>query len=115
MAFLLTFALIIVAVALIGRALTTVVDIAQLSLPNKVAGTLFGVMRKTFVLSVVLNILFAAHQRAWAPSLDMQQDSVMFGPIRAIAPTIVPALGETKWVKRALEDLEREVGNTGME
>ncbi len=105
--FLVTVVGILVAVSLIGRALTKVVDVAQLSLPNKVAGLFFGVLRKVFVLSVVLNILFAKHLSAWAPSSEVQERSLVFGPLRAFAPAIFPALGETKWVKKALEDLRR--------
>lgn len=108
-AFLLTVIIILVAVHLIGRALTQVVDMAQLSLPNKVAGTLFGALRKAFVLSVLLNILFAKHDSAWAPSLEVQKESVLFKPLRAFAPLIIPALGETKWVKKAFDDLKTEV------
>ncbi len=105
-AFLLTVVLILVLVHLLGRMLTTVVDIAQLSLPNKVAGTLFGALRKAFVLSVVLNVFYAKHQSAWAPSLKVQQESVLFEPLRAFAPAVIPALGETKWVKRAIDQVK---------
>lgn len=108
-AFLLTVLIILVLVHLLGRVLTKVIDIAQLSLPNKVAGTLFGALRKAFVLSVLLNVLYAKHQSAWAPSLDVQQKSVLFEPLRAVAPAIIPALGESKWVKRAVEQVKEEV------
>ncbi len=110
--FLITVIIILVLVNLLGRALTKVIDIAQLSLPNKVAGTLFGAVRKVFVLSVVLNILFAKHDSAWAPSLEAQRRSVLFEPLRAVAPAIIPALGRTKWVKKAIEDVKREVSGS---
>lgn len=108
-AFLLTVLLILVLVHLIGRALTKVVDIAQLSLPNKVAGTVFGALRKAFVLSALFNILFATNGSVWAPSLQVQEKSVLCGPLRTFAPIIIPALGETKWVKKALDELKTEV------
>ena len=108
-AFLLTVLIILVLVHLLGRALNKVVDIAQLSLPNKVAGTLFGALRKAFVLSVVLNVLYAKHLSAWAPSLEAQQKSVLFEPLRAFAPAVIPALGETKWVKRAIDQVKAGV------
>jgi membrane protein required for colicin V production len=108
-AFLITVLIILVLVYLLGRALTKVVDIVQLSLPNKVAGTFFGALRKAFVLSVVLNVLYAKHQSAWAPSLEAQQKSVLFEPLRAFAPAIIPALGESKWGKKAIDQVKEEL------
>ncbi|HMU12619.1 MAG TPA: CvpA family protein [Flavobacteriales bacterium] len=106
--FLVTVIGILIIVHLIGRALTTVIDIAQLGLPNKVAGLLFGAVRKAFVLSVLLNILFAMQDRAWVRALGTQKESKLFGPVRALAPMIIPALGETKWVRKAFDDLKTQ-------
>ena len=36
-------------------------------------------------------------------------ESALFGPLRAFAPAVIPALGETKWVKKALDELKAEV------
>ena len=107
--FLVTLVLIVLALHFIGIALTKVIDVAQLSIPNKLGGLVFGAVRKVFLLSVVLNVLFAKHNSAWAPSLEVQKESALFGPLRAFAPMLIPALGETKWVKKALDDLKAEV------
>ena len=107
--FLVTLVIIVLALHFIGIALTKVIDAAQLSIPNKLGGLVFGAVRKAFLLSVVLNVLFAKHNSAWAPSLDVQKESALFGPLRAFAPAVIPALGETKWVKKALDDLKAEV------
>jgi membrane protein required for colicin V production len=107
--FLVTFLLVLAAVNLLGRALTTAIDVAQLSLPNKVAGVAFAVVRKAFVLSVLLNILFAKEEASWTPDRRTREGSVLYAPVRAFAPLLVPALGGTKWVKKALERVEKEV------
>lgn len=107
--FLVTFLLVLAAVNLLGRALTTAIDVAQLSLPNKVAGVAFAVVRKAFVLSVLLNILFAKEEASWTPDRRTREGSALYAPVRAFAPLLVPALGETKWVKKALERVEKEV------
>ncbi|MCB0811622.1 MAG: CvpA family protein, partial [Flavobacteriales bacterium] len=44
-AFFITFLIVILAVHLLARFLTTVIDVAQLGLPNKAAGVLFGALR----------------------------------------------------------------------
>jgi membrane protein required for colicin V production len=110
LSFLVTLAIILLLVHVIGRMLTKAVDAAQLSLPNKLGGTLLGAVRKAFVLSVLLNIAFAKHESSWVPSLGTQKASGLFAPLRAFALTIVPAIGESKWVKRAFEKVKEEVG-----
>jgi len=65
--FLVVLLLVLVAVFLLGRLLTRLVDATALSVPNKVLGLVFGVVRKAFVLSVLLNILFATEGAAWTP------------------------------------------------
>ncbi len=103
--FLITLIVIVIALHVLGIALTKALDVAQLSIPNKLGGLLFGAVRKAFLLSVVLNVLLAKHQRGWSPSLDAQQDSILFEPIRAIAPAVLPALGESEWLRKALQDI----------
>lgn len=107
--FLVTLVLIVLALHFLGIALTKILDVAQLSIPNKVGGLVFGAVRKIFLISVVLNVLSARSESTWAPSLEVQKESVLYGPIRAVAPLLLPALGETKWVKKALDDLKTEV------
>jgi len=109
LAFLVTFLIVLAGVHLLGRALTTAIDAAQLSLPNKLAGVLFGVLRKAFVLSVLLNILFAKEAATWTPDKATREGSALYSPIRAFAPMIVPALGETKWVRKAVDRVQQEM------
>ena len=107
--FIVVFLAVLVGAHLIGKGLTKVIDVAQLGLPNKLAGVLFGALRSAFVLSVVLNILFAKEAAAWTPNKETREGSVLYEPLRAFAPLILPALGETKWVRKAIDEVEREV------
>ncbi|MBL0129386.1 MAG: CvpA family protein [Flavobacteriales bacterium] len=106
-AFLITFILVLVLVVLLGRVLTKLIDIAQLSLPNKLAGIVLGVVRSAFTLSIALNLIMG-YSDGTTPAQDVREASHLFTPIRAFAPTIIPAVGETKWVKRTIDAL-REV------
>ena len=115
LSFLVTMALIMLAVHLMGRLITKLVDAAQLGIPNKLAGMALGVFRKAFVIGVLLNIAFAKHDSSWAPSLGTQQESKFFAPLRAFAPIIVPALGESKWVKQAIDQVKEEVEKAKVE
>lgn len=107
--FLITVLLILVVLHFLGVALTKVIDATQLSLPNKLGGTLLGGIRTAFILSVVLNVLSAEHDRGWAPPLEPLRSSVLAPPLRAFVPAVIPALGETKWVRKAVDALKQEV------
>jgi hypothetical protein len=88
-----------------------VIDVAQLNVPNKLVGVLFGCLSSALTLSVVLNVVLAlaGQYEHFTPSKATLKGSVLFEPLRALAPEIVPALGNSKWVERALEQFDREV------
>jgi membrane protein required for colicin V production len=108
LAFLLTFLAVLLGVHLLARFLTTLIDIAQLGVPNKLAGIAFGMLRSAFSLSVALNLLVGYTEGAM-PADDARKGSKLYTPVRAFAPLIVPVLGETKWVKDAVDAVKREV------
>lgn len=108
LAFLVTFLLVLIGVHLLAHVLTRLIDLAQLGLPNKLAGVGFGMLRSAFALSVLLNLLTAYTEGALPPA-DTRADSRLAGPIGAFAPAVLPVLRETKWVRDALEQARQEV------
>jgi membrane protein required for colicin V production len=106
-AFILTFLAVLVAVLLLARFLTTLIDLAQLGLPNKLAGTLFGAIRSAFTLSIMLNLFVGWTDDAFPPK-SVREKSTLHAPIRAFAPLVIPGLGETKWVKEAIDRVKQE-------
>lgn len=114
LAFLLTFLAVLLGVHLLARFLTTLIDIAQLGVPNKLAGIVFGMLRSAFSLSVALNLLVGYSEGAM-PAEPVREGSRIYAPLRAFAPLIVPVLGETKWVKDAVDAVKREVEDLSKE
>lgn len=108
-AFLVTFLGVLLAVHLLAKAITKAMDLAMLGLPNKVAGLFFGAVRATFMLSILLNVLMARAQQTGLVAPETLAQSVLFKPVRAFAPLIVPELGGTKWVTNALDALRSAV------
>lgn len=108
--FLITVLVILVAVHFLGVALTKVIEAAELSLPNKLGGTLLGAVRAAFSLSVLLNVLSAGSDRGLTLLTEPLQDSALAPALRSFAPAIIPELGETKWVRKAIEALEHGAG-----
>lgn len=109
-AFLITFLIVVLAVHFLARFLTTLIDIAQLGLPNKLAGVLFGLVRALFMLSIALNLL-AGYTDGAVPAREARESSTLHGPVAAFGPLLIPALGETKWVKNAADRVREEAGN----
>jgi membrane protein required for colicin V production len=107
-AFLVTFLMVLVGVHLIAKGLTTLVDIAQLSLPNKVAGVAFGVLRSAFTISIALNLMAGFGNGSVIPE-KVREGSMLVGPLRSFAPFVVPALGETKWLAHAMDRIQEEI------
>jgi len=105
LAFLITFALVLVLVVLIGHGLTKLIDLASLSLPNKVAGVAFGVLRSAFTLSIALNLLHGWTEGKMPPA-DVREASRLHAPVSACAPLLVPALNDAKWAQRVKEEVE---------
>lgn len=105
-AFLITFALVLAAVVLLGRLATAAADLAQLGLPNRIGGLAFGALRSAFALSVALNLL-----QGWSagrvPSPQARAASGLFAPIRALAPMAVPALEDAPWMQGAEERIRQ--------
>jgi membrane protein required for colicin V production len=105
LSFLVTLGLIVALVHLLGLLLTKVLEAAQLELPNRLGGLLFGAVRKAFLLSVVLNVLLAWRAAPWGPSAGILEESILFRPLRAFAPAVLPDLAGSKWLAGALEEL----------
>ncbi len=104
LAFLVTFLAVLLLVHLLARFLTTLIDLAQLGLPNKLAGIALGTLRSAFVLSVMLNLLVGYTEGA-VPPAEARAGSSLHAPLRGFAPLLVPALGNTKWVQWAVGEV----------
>lgn len=108
LAFLFTFLGVLLAVHLLARFLTTLIDLAQLGLPNKLAGVVFGVVRSAFVLSITLNLL-VGYTEGGMPPAAARSGSSLYAPLRSFAPLLIPALGDTKWVQWAVQEVKEGV------
>lgn len=109
-AFAVTFLIIVLAIALAGKALTKLADFAALGLVNKLLGALFGAVKMALILSVILNI-FDSMNRA-IPLTDEQSisDSALYSPVKSLVPIIFPLILEKK--KELEDNLQQESAET---
>jgi membrane protein required for colicin V production len=89
-AFAITFVIIVMVIALAGKALTKLADFAALGIINKLLGGVFGALKIGLILSVVLIIFNRMNNTI--PFVDDEdlEDSVLYKPVKALVPIIFP-------------------------
>lgn len=91
-AFAATFVVIIVIIALLGKALTKLADFASLGIINKILGGVFGTLKIGLIFSVVF--IFFGKMNDTIPFIKKEtlDESILYEPVKKIAPTIFPSI-----------------------
>jgi membrane protein required for colicin V production len=91
-AFAVTFVIIVLVIALAGKALTKLADFAALGILNKLLGGVFGALKFGLILSILL-IVFDNMNNA-IPFADKEdlEDSILYKPVKSLAPLIFPSI-----------------------
>lgn len=103
--FAITFAVIVIAISLIGKIFTKIANFAQLGLLNKLLGGVFGALKIGLILSVVLIIFSKLNDSIPLVSKNQQEQSVLYQPIKKLAPTIFPNFFEGDNIDMELEEI----------
>lgn len=105
-AFAVTFLIIVLAIALAGKALTKLADFAALGIVNKLLGALFGAIKLTLILSVVLNIYDITNRAIPMTDEKSIEDSALYTPVKSLVPMMFPIILEKK--KELEEDWDED-------
>ncbi|UJH90269.1 CvpA family protein [Antarcticibacterium sp. 1MA-6-2] len=106
-AFAITFILVVFVISLAGKLLTQVANLAMLGILNKLIGAVFGFLKVAFITSVVIMFFSATGEDINIVEEETLEDSVLYGPIRVLAPTILPSiLREARELDLLEEDVE---------
>ena len=91
-AFAITFVIIIVVIALLGKVLTKLADFAALGILNKILGGIFGALKIGLILSVIF--IFFGKMNDTIPFIKKEtlDESILYGPVKKVAPTIFPSI-----------------------
>ena len=103
-AFAITFIVIVLVIALAGKALTKLAEFAALGVLNKLLGALFGLLKMAVILSVILIIFDSFNTTLPFADEEDLEDSTFYEPIRSLVPTIFPIILE----KKSIEEEEGE-------
>lgn len=91
-AFAITFILVIIIVTLTGKLLTKIADFAHLGILNKILGAAFGVLKLAFIASAIIMLIDAGNQSLNFIKQETLNASVLYKPVRRIAPLILPKI-----------------------
>ncbi|WP_298901405.1 CvpA family protein [uncultured Psychroserpens sp.] len=100
-AFAITFVIIVLAIALAGKALTKLADFAALGVLNKLLGGVFGALKIGLILSVLLIVFDTMNNSIPFADKEDLEDSVLYKPVRSLAPMIFPSI-----LNKGKEDLD---------
>lgn len=95
-AFAITFIVIVIVIALAGKALTKLADFAALGILNKLLGGLFGLLKAAVILSVILIIFDSLNKGLPFTDKEDLEESTLYEPIKSLVPTIFPIILEKK-------------------
>lgn len=101
-AFAITFIIIVFLIALAGKALTKLADFAALGIFNRILGAIFGGLKIGLILSIIIMVVDNADGTFQFMDKDTKDTSVLYEPIRLMAPAIFPVL------LQAVENLDKE-------
>jgi len=91
-AFAITFIGIVIGIHFLAKLITKLVDAIAMGWLNTLAGTLFGILKMGFILSVFIFIFDKIDPKSNVLSSELKESSLLYEPIQHIAPAIFPAL-----------------------
>lgn len=93
-AFIITFALIVVIIHFIGILADKIINYASLGFVNRIFGIVFGLLKAILIMSVCFSILNAIDSKKPFLPRKTIEESRFYSPISDIAPAIFPIIGE---------------------
>ncbi|NLP57117.1 CvpA family protein [Lutibacter sp. B1] len=89
--FAITFAAIVLVIALLGKLFTKIADFAALGLLNKLLGGVFGALKIGLILSIVLLIFNKLNNTIPFLSSEQKEESVLYESVKNLAPVLFPS------------------------
>ena len=91
-AFAITFVIIVLVIALAGKALTKLANFAALGILNKLLGGVFGALKIGLILSILLIVFDNMNNTIPFANEEDLEESILYNPVKEVAPMIFPNL-----------------------
>jgi membrane protein required for colicin V production len=85
-AFILVFIVVVILVHFIGKIIENIIDMVALGFLNKLAGSVFGILKAIVLLSLTMLVLNHFNSK-WI-SMDKKNESLLYRPIESVAPLL---------------------------
>ena len=106
-AFIITFVVIVLLIALAGKALTKLADFAALGILNKLLGGLFGLLKMAVILSVILMIFDILNTNIPFTDKEELEESTLYEPVKSLVPKFFPIILEKKAeIEEGIDEVE---------
>jgi membrane protein required for colicin V production len=86
------FIIVLILIYLLGRFLEKIFEEIELALINKLAGSVFSIIKMAFILSVIMVLLNISIIKLNWPKAESIEKSYLYKPIESVAPAIFPYL-----------------------
>lgn len=93
-AFGLTFILVVVGIILLAKLFTGIASFAQMGWLNTIAGGVFGILKMTLILSILLNLFQKININNYFLSQETMDKSLFYNPIQKTSQLIFPSVQE---------------------
>lgn len=94
-AFVLTFALIVIGISLLGKFLTGLADFAYLGWINKLGGGFFRVLKTVLILGIVFAVFEKINYNNFIAKQETLDNSIFYNPVQKTARFMYPSI--EKW------------------
>lgn len=88
--FAITFAIIVIVIAMLGKIFTKIADFASLGMLNKLLGGVFGALKIGLILSIVLIVFSKLNNAIPFVSDEQRENAILYEPVKNLAPTLFP-------------------------
>jgi len=90
--FAVTFILIVIVVFTLAKMLQKLVSMVALGFVNKAAGALFGMLKFSLIMSVIINFTNILNKQVTFIEPEMENASILYKPMGRVAQIIIPGL-----------------------
>ena len=87
-----TFLIILIALVLLGKAMTKIAETIALGFFNKLVGAIFGFLKYALILSIVLIVYDEINTSIRFMEKKKAKESILYEPVKNFAPAIFPNL-----------------------
>ena len=107
--FIVTFILIVLIIHMLGNILKRIIDACAMGFINKLAGMVFGILKASFILSIVLIFFDTMDLKVHILPENMKQESKVYEPLRTFAGSVFPFIDFNHGILPKIKNKEKGV------